>query len=131
MSEIPAELRYSKEHEWVRLELDNQATIGITDFAQDQLGDVVFLDLPEVGSTVTQFERMGEVESVKSVSDLFSPISGEVTGRNQTAIDSPELVNSSPYGEGWLLRVQMRDTAELDRLMSAEEYNAHVRQEQG
>lgn len=131
MSEIPAGLRYSKEHEWVRVEGGDEAVIGITDFAQDQLGDVVYLDLPEAGSTVTQFERFGEVESVKSVSDLFSPVSGEVVERNQGVVDSPELVNSSPYEDGWLLRVRMSDPAGLERLMSAEEYEAHVRQEQG
>lgn len=131
MPEIPAGLKYSKEHEWVRVEADGQALIGITDFAQDQLGDVVYLDLPEAGTALTQFERMGEVESVKSVSDLFSPISGEVVERNQAAIDAPELVNASPYEGGWLLRVRLSDAAGLDRLLSAEEYDAHVRQENG
>lgn len=131
MTAIPAALRYSKEHEWVRVEGDERAVIGITDFAQDQLGDVVYLDLPEAGTALTQFERFGEVESVKSVSDLFSPISGEVVERNQAAIDAPELVNSSPYEDGWLLRVRMRDATELEKLLSAEEYEAHVRQEHG
>src|SRR4051812_21033513 len=117
MADIPAELRFSKEHEWVRLEGQDEAVIGITDFAQDQLGDVVYLDLPEAGSTLTQFERMGEIESVKSVSELFAPVSGTVLARNQAAVDAPELVNSAPYGEGWMLRLQLTDAAELGNLL--------------
>jgi glycine cleavage system H protein len=128
MVQIPDGLNYSKEHEWVRVE-DGVAAIGITDFAQDQLGDVVYLDLPDVGVSVRQFEKMGEIESVKSVSDLFSPISGEVTERNEAAIDSPELVNSSPYGDGWLLRVRMSNPAELDNLLSAGAYDELIKQE--
>jgi len=130
MAGIPADLRYSKEHEWVRMEEAGEAVIGITDFAQDQLGDVVFLDLPDEGVTITQFAKLGEIESVKSVSDLFAPISGTVLSRNQTAIDAPELVNASPYEDGWLLRLRIADPAELDNLLSAEEYAAHVAQEQ-
>ena len=118
---IPDDLRYSKEHEWVRVEGD-LGTIGITDYAQDQLGDVVYLDLPSVGATVTQMEKMGEIESVKAVSDLFSPVSGEVVEVNQEAVDAPELVNNDPYGRGWLIKVRLRDPSELDRLLSAEAY---------
>ncbi len=119
---VPADQKYSREHEWVRVDEGGIATIGITDFAQDQLGDVVYLSLPEVGSSVRQFERCGEIESVKSVSDLYSPVSGEVVERNDLAIDTPELVNQSPFGEGWLWQVRLENPAELENLLSAEEY---------
>lgn len=121
--EIPAELKYSKEHEWVRMQGDS-TTVGITDFAQDQLGDIVYLDLPKPGATVTQFAKAGEIESVKSVSDLFVPVGGTVLEANQGAIDHPELVNTSPYGDGWLLRLEGVDAVQLDALMTAEEYRA-------
>lgn len=122
MADVPGDLKYSKEHEWVRVEDGGIASIGITDFAQDQLGDVVYLDLPEEGAAVRQFEKFGEVESVKSVSDLFSPISGEVMERNEATIEVPEQVNASPYGEGWLLKIRMENPAELEHLLSASEY---------
>ena len=122
MADVPGDLKYSKEHEWVRVEDGGIASIGITDFAQDQLGDVVYLDLPEEGTNVRQFEKFGEVESVKSVSDLFSPISGEVTERNEATIEAPEQVNASPYGEGWLLKIRMENPAELENLLSASAY---------
>ena len=131
MAEIPADLRYSKEHEWVRVEDGGVAVIGITDFAQDQLGDIVYLDLPETGGAVRQFEKFGEIESVKSVSDLFAPVSGEVLARNDGAIDNPELVNSSPYRDGWLIRVRMTDSAELDNLLSPGDYDTLTRQTDG
>jgi glycine cleavage system H protein len=118
---IPGDLRYSNEHEWVRVE-DDEATVGITYFAQDQLGDVVFIDLPESGTQVKQFAKFGEVESVKSVSDLFAPVSGEVLLRNDAVVDAPEKVNTEPYGEGWLIRVRLADSAELDGLLDAEAY---------
>lgn len=121
--EIPGDLKYSREHEWVRNE-DGVATIGITDYAQDQLGDIVYLQLPEAGTTVEQMDRMGEIESVKSVSDLFAPVTGEVAERNEAAIDSPESVNKDPYGAGWLVRVRLSDPAQLEQLLSAEEYTA-------
>jgi glycine cleavage system H protein len=117
----PADLRYSKEHEWVRVDGDT-GTIGITDYAQDQLGDIVYVDLPAVGATVTQFEKLGEIESVKAVSELYSPVSGEVVEVNQETVDSPELVNSDPYGRGWLMKVRLADPAEIDGLLSAEAY---------
>lgn len=123
--ETPGDLRYSKEHEWVRLE-DGLATIGITDFAQDQLGDIVFLDLPEPGASFEQFAKIGEIESVKSVSELFTPVGGEVTEMNQAAVDQPEIVNQEPYGAGWLIRLRVEDPAQLDNLLSAEEYEALV-----
>jgi len=120
----PEELKYSEEHEWVRLEADGLAVIGITDFAAESLGDVVFVELPEVGSNLTQFEKMGEIESVKAVSDLYSPVSGTITERNDSVIDSPELVNDSPYNSGWMLRVNLSDSAELDKLMNHTDYQA-------
>ena len=124
---VPADLKYSREHEWVRLDEAGIGTIGITDFAQDQLGDIVFLGLPDVGTAVRQFDRCGEVESVKSVSDLYSPVSGEVVERNDRVIDEPELVNQSPYGEGWLWQVRLENPAELENLLDAEAYSAHIR----
>ncbi|TAK30054.1 MAG: glycine cleavage system protein GcvH [Chloroflexota bacterium] len=121
----PSELRYSESHEWVRSE-NSSATVGITFHAQDQLGDVIFVSLPEVGSTVQQFAKMGEIESVKTVSDLISPVSGEVIARNDQLEARPELVNESPYGEGWLLKVKLGDTAQLDKLITAEAYEQLV-----
>ncbi|MEO8245677.1 MAG: glycine cleavage system protein GcvH [Chloroflexota bacterium] len=117
----PGDLRYSKEHEWVRVE-GSTATIGITSFAADELGDIVFIELPEVGSRLSQFGGFGVVESVKAVSDLFAPISGEVTEVNDALGDQPELLNSDAYGEGWIARVTLADSAELDALMDAEAY---------
>ena len=126
---VSPELRYSKEHEWVRVEGDI-ATVGITDYAQEQLGDLVYLDLPKVGTAVHQFEKLGEIESVKAVSDLFSPVSGEVTERNEEAVKSPELVNQDPYGRGWLVRLSLSDASEVDKLLTADQYEELVAQEQ-
>ena len=126
---VPAELRYSKEHEWVRVEGDI-ATVGITDHAQEQLGDLVYLELPKVGTAVRQFEKLGEIESVKAVSDIFSPISGEVTEHNEEAVKAPELVNQDPYGRGWLVRLTLSDASEVDKLLTAEQYEELVAQEQ-
>ena len=117
-------LKYSEEHEWVRMESDGDAVVGITDFAAESLGDVVFVELPEVGAELTQFDKMGEIESVKAVSDLYSPVSGTITARNEDLLDSPELVNDSPYDSGWMLRVNLSDGNELDNLMSHSEYQA-------
>lgn len=125
--DIPGDLRYTREHEWVRAE-EGVATIGITDYAQDQLGDIVYLQLPEPGAQVEQMGRMGEIESVKSVSDLFSPVSGEVTERNAAAIDKPELVNQEPYGDGWLVKVRLGDEGQVAELLSADAYAAFVEQ---
>jgi len=122
---VPQDLRYSKEHEWVRLDGDT-ATIGITHFAQEQLGDVVFVELPEKGATVRQFSSLGVVESVKAASDVYSPLSGEVLERNVKVIEKPELVNTAPYGDGWMLRVKLADKAELAKLLSADEYRSHI-----
>ncbi|MDP9134671.1 MAG: glycine cleavage system protein GcvH [Actinomycetota bacterium] len=117
----PDDLRYSKEHEWVRAE-DGRATIGITSFAADELGDIVFIELPEVGTSLTQFGTFGVVESVKAVSDLFSPVAGEVVEVNEALRDAPELLNTDPFGEGWIARVTLADAAELDNLMDAAAY---------
>jgi glycine cleavage system H protein len=117
----PDDLRYSKEHEWVRAE-GSRATIGITSFAADELGDIVFVELPEGGASLQQFRTFGVVESVKAVSDLFSPVSGEVVEVNEALRDAPELLNSDPFGEGWILKVELADAAELDVLMDAATY---------
>jgi glycine cleavage system H protein len=129
MTASPADRRYSKEHEWLRVDGDS-AFIGITDFAQEQLGDVVYVDLPEPGTTITQFEKMGEIESVKAVSELYTPASGEVIAVNQQVVEKPEIVNSDAHGEGWLLQIRLSDENELDNLMSAEDYDAFTANEQ-
>ena len=118
----PAELRYSKEHEWVRVQGD-RAVIGITAHAANELGDVVFVDLPQVGATLKQFAVFGAVESVKAVSDLFSPISGSVLARNEALSAAPESINADPYGSGWLLEIQLSDPAELNLLLDAAGYD--------
>jgi glycine cleavage system H protein len=125
----PDDRRYSKEHEWVRMHGDI-AVIGITDYAQDQLGDIVYIQLPEDGSTVSQFEEMGEIESVKAVSDLYAPASGEVLRANAELVQKPELVNIHPHGEGWLIELALSDASELDKLMSAEQYDEFIAAEQ-
>ncbi len=117
----PDNLRYSKEHEWVRAD-GSRATIGITSYAADELGDVVFVELPEVGATLTQFGTFGVVESVKAVSDLFAPVSGEVVEVNEALRDAPELLNTDAYGEGWIAKVELADTHQLDGLMDAAAY---------
>ena len=122
----PSDRKYTKEHEWVKHEDGNQALAGITEYAADQLGDIVYFDLPKPGATVKHEEKMGEVESVKAVSDLFSPVSGEVIEINERLLDHPELTNEDPFGEGWLVRVAMTDAAEMDTLMSADEYEAYI-----
>ena len=121
----PDDLRYSKEHEWVRAE-ESHATIGITSFAADELGDIVFVELPEVGSSLTQFGTFGVVESVKAVSDLFSPVSGTVAEVNEALREAPELLNSDPFGEGWIARVELSDASELETLMDADAYAAET-----
>ncbi len=126
----PPDLKYTKEHEWVRVE-EGIGTVGITDYAQDQLGDIVYVDLPAVGATVSQLQKFGEIESVKAVSELFSPVSGEVVAANAALADKPELVNQSPYGEGWMLRLRLSDAADLDGLLSAGDYDAYVGQGTG
>ncbi|MCA9727796.1 MAG: glycine cleavage system protein GcvH [Candidatus Eisenbacteria bacterium] len=123
--EIPGDLRYTKEHEWVKVD-GTVAMIGVTDFAQASLGDVVFVELPQVGDALTQNEPFGSVEAVKAVSDLFSPVSGEVSAVNEGIENDPSVVNRSPYGDGWMIKASLSDASELDDLMSAEEYAAHV-----
>jgi glycine cleavage system H protein len=118
VSDIPADLHYTAEHEWVRRSGDDTVRVGITDFAQSALGDVVFVQLPDVGGDVTAGESFGEVESTKSVSDLFAPVSGTVTAVNGDLEGSPQLVNSDPYGAGWLLDVRVSDVAELESALS-------------
>lgn len=125
--EFPAALRYTKEHEWIRVE-GNQAYVGITDYAQQELGDVVYVELPEAERTVRYMEPFGVVESVKAVSDLFSPVTGSVKQVNEELFNRPELVNSDPYGEGWMLLVEIDDPSQLDTLMTAEQYEAYLRQ---
>jgi glycine cleavage system H protein len=125
----PPDLKYSKEHEWVKTETETTVVIGITEFAQDSLGDVVFVEIPDVGADVAQFEKMGEIESVKAVSDLFSPVSGKVIERNEALIDSPELVNEGPFEQGWMLKVELSNTSELDSLLSVEDYDAFLKSE--
>ncbi len=126
----PADLKYTKEHEWVKIE-DGEGTVGITDYAQDQLGDIVFVDLPAVGVKVAYLQKFGEIESVKAVSELYSPVSGEVTAVNTGLVDNPQWVNESPFGEGWMLRVRLSDSGELDKLLSAAEYDDFLPQGAG
>ncbi|WP_224334983.1 glycine cleavage system protein GcvH [Haloprofundus halobius] len=120
MFEVPDDLRYMESHEWTTT--DDVARIGITDFAQDELGDVVFVELPDEGDELTKDEEFGVVESIKAVSDLYAPISGTVVGVNEALFDQPELVNDDPYAEGWMLEVEPANEAEFDELLTAEEY---------
>lgn len=119
--DIPSELLYSKEHEWCRVEGDT-ATIGITDFAQSELGDIVFLELPEVDAAATAGEEFGTIEAVKAVAELFAPVSGTVVEVNPAVVDSPETVNEDPYGAGWMIKVRIDDTGQLDALLDAAAY---------
>ena len=121
MANIPDDLHYSKDHEWVRVE-GNVAVIGITDYAQDSLGDVVYVELPKAGEQFAANESFGSVESVKAVSEVFSPVSGSVSGVNDVLQDEPEKVNQDPYGEGWMIRVEMSNSGEVDSLLTAAEY---------
>lgn len=125
MSNIPAELKYTKEHEWVKME-GNIAVIGITDHAQSELGDVVFVEMPAVGDKVTQNNEFGVVESVKTVSNLYSPVSGSVVEVNEDIDTAPEKVNTDPYGQGWIIKVEISDESELDLLLSAQEYKSEI-----
>ena len=128
MANIPDDLHYSKDHEWVRVE-GNVAVVGITDYAQDSLGDVVYVELPKVGDDFAANESFGSVESVKAVSELFSPVSGEIVGNNDALGDTPEKVNQDPYGEGWMIRVQMTNPGEVDSLLTAAEYEDFTKAE--
>ncbi|MBK1852768.1 MULTISPECIES: glycine cleavage system protein GcvH [unclassified Marinobacter] len=126
MSETPPDLKYIETHQWVRVDADGTATVGITDFAQEQLGDVVYIGVPDVGDTVTGGEEAGVAESVKSASDVFSPVTGEVVEINESLEDEPEKVNEDPYGDGWMFKVKLADKGELDGLMDADAYAEHV-----
>jgi glycine cleavage system H protein len=130
MSEIRKELKYLSSHEWARVEEDGTVTIGITDHAQEALGDVVYVEVPEVGATVSVGEEAGVVESVKAASDIYSLVSGEVIAVNEVLEDAPETVNSSPYDEGWFFRVRPDDLAELEEALSADDYQAAIEDEE-
>ncbi len=121
----PKEYKYTKDHEWLCPEPGNKGKMGLANYAQTQLGDIVFLDLPAPGTQVEQFKKMGEVESVKAVSDLFSPASGKVLEINQGAVDEPKVVNEDPYGAGWLVKLELSDPSELDALMNIDEYDKY------
>ena len=129
MSSIPAELKYVASHEWIRDEGDGTFTIGVTDHAQDLLGDVVFVELPEVGDELAAGDDAGVVESVKAASDIYAPLTGEVIAINEDLEDAPELVNSDPYGDGWFFRIRISDPAELDDLLDANGYAEHCESE--
>ena len=129
--DYPDDLKYSKEHEWARMEGDGRVRVGITDYAQDALGDVVYVDVPEVGTEVEAGKPFGEVESTKSVSDVYSPASGTVIERNGALEDRPELVNEDPYGEGWMVAIEVQEGSALDGMMDAEAYRAFTEQSEG
>jgi glycine cleavage system H protein len=122
----PKQYKYSREHEWICPESADKGKMGLTDYAQSRLGDIVFLELPDIGTWVEQFAKIGEIESVKAVSDLFTPVGGKVTEINQAAIDDPSLVNRDPYRDGWLVRLELSKTSELDALMNGDEYDRFV-----
>jgi glycine cleavage system H protein len=128
MANVPEDLHYSKDHEWVRVEGDT-AIIGITDYAQNSLGDVVYVELPKVGEEFSAHESFGSVESVKAVSEIFSPVSGKVTQVNETLTDEPEKVNEDPYGQGWMIRVRMSSPGQVDSLLTAAEYEDFTKAE--
>ncbi len=128
--EYPKGLRYSREHEWVMVEGDDTGVIGISDFAQNELGDVVYVEAPELGEKISKDDPFGAVESVKAVSDLYAPVSGTVTEVNDALPETPELINEDPYGEGWIIKVSLSDVAELDDLMNAEEYEEYCEGQQ-
>jgi len=125
MVEIPEVLKYTKEHEWARVE-DDIVIIGITDYAQDALGEIIYIELPSEGDEVTKGETFGALESTKSVSDLYAPISGEVVEVNEALLDSPEAINEDPYGEGWMVKVKPYDPSELEDLMDSDEYTEFI-----
>ena len=129
MSQTPAELKYASSHEWARLEEDGTITIGITDHAQEALGDVVFVEVPGLGDTLAAGDEAGVVESVKAASDIYAPVGGEVIAINELLEDEPETVNSDPYNDGWFYKLQPSDSSELDALMSAEDYALQCEEE--
>ena len=129
--DYPNDVRYTKEHEWTRDEGDGRVRVGITDYAQDALGDVVYVDIPETGTEVTAGQPFGEVESTKSVSDVYSPVTGTVLERNGALEETPELVNQDPYGDGWMVAIELSNPSELDELMDADGYRSFVQEQQG
>lgn len=130
MSNVPGDLKYTKSHEWVRIEGDGTLVIGITDHAQDLLGDMVYVEVPDVGRSLEAEEACAVVESVKAASDVYSPVSGQVTAANAALADSPETVNSDPYGDGWLMKLAPTERDELNQLMDAEAYEALLKSEE-
>ena len=122
MNEIPGDLKFKKSHEWVRVEVDGSVTIGISDHAQNLLGDIVFVELPEIGAQMSAEDEVAIVESVKAASDVYSPISGEIIEVNEVLLDNPEIINESPYHEGWFYKLQPSDSEEIDELLSPEQY---------
>lgn len=130
MTEIPDGLYFTKSHEWAKVDGD-EAIIGVSDFAQNELGDITYLELPEPGSSITQGEPLGVIESVKAASDIYAPLSGEVLEANQNVVDSPELVNSSPYDKAWLVRIKMSDTSEVGNLMDSKVYTSFAEEQGG
>lgn len=126
--DFPEEFRYTEEHEWVMIE-EELAVVGITDFAQDALGDVVFVELPEVGTVLEAGKAFGVVESVKAVSDIYAPVAGVVEEVNEDLVDAPEILNTSPYEDGWMIKIRMNDADDADELMSADEYQALIDEE--
>ncbi len=124
--EIPDDLSYTQEHEWAYIEGDDVVVVGVTDFAQDQLEDIVYLELPEVGSSIAANEPFGSIEAVKAVEDLFSPVTGEIVEVNHQLEEKPELCNKDPYGDGWLVKIKMSDKSEFDGLLSAKDYKALI-----
>ena len=130
MSEVPGELKYTKSHEWVRVEADGSVVVGISDHAQDQLGDMVYVEVPEVGANFAAGDACAVVESVKAASDVYAPISGEVTEANDVLADSPELVNQDAFGDGWLMKINPSDSSELEGLMDANAYQAFLEAEE-
>ncbi len=124
--DFPSELKYSKTHEWVRMEGEKEVVIGITDYAQQELGDIVYLELPEEGDVVEKDSAFGVIESTKATEDLYAPVSGTVIEVNTPLLDSPEVINEDPYGDGWMIRVEIDDQSELDDLMSAEDYMKYI-----
>ena len=129
MSQTPTELKYTRSHEWARVEADGSITVGLSDHAQEALGDVVFVELPEVGTGLSAGDEAGVVESVKAASDIYAPVSGEVLAINPLLEDAPETVNSDPYVDGWFYRLQPSDSSELDNLLSAADYETHCAEE--
>jgi glycine cleavage system H protein len=130
MTEIPDGLYFTKSHEWAKVD-GNEAVIGVSDFAQNELGDITYLELPEPGSTITQGEPLGVIESVKAASDIYAPLSGEVIEANQDVVDSPEFVNSSPYDKAWLVKIKMSDTSEVGNLMDSTVYTKYAEEQGG